>query len=351
MDGLSSEFMKSLKVIGLSQLEQPIFYHAPVGLRFEVGGDGDVYQGDCANPIYVQQALDRALSIYKALPSAPDILRITVQGDSQTAEKKLSELCGKISLPHFGEYIEEKSSEKESQTAFYWNGLELSESIVKSLFREIILADIGGYSLLVSSVFWMGTKGKYLFHLYDDRGADLIAAEKETLEPIYHRFYSWLLSYDMERMKCMFENWNIVSSQEGIDNLQQEYGGFHDACLVKLEYTTGSYVDENRYMGYGTPKQRVLSMTFHSQWSDRPLELQFGGVRKLSIAGWQEDYFCDIFDCYLRFHTDLIPGKEIPLIVWADSASFSPYKDEGGPLLDEPITSYVIAETLKWRYL
>jgi hypothetical protein len=340
---LAEKFMKTLKEIGLSQLEQPIFYHAPVGLRFEIGGEGKVYQNNSANPKYIRHALDRAWTIYKELPSVPDILQITVCGDYGTAEKSLSE----IPLPDFDEGIEEQDG---TQTSFYWDCSKLPKDTAKALFREIILADIGGNNLLTSSVFWMSTEGKYLFHLYDDRGADLISADKEILLPIYHKFHSWLLDYDRERMDKLFSEWNIVSDQKGIDNLQQEYGGFHDTCLVKLEYTTGSYVDEKGGMANGTPEEKELSMTFHSQWTKRPLELCFGGVRKLCIAGWQENYFCEILDCCLRFYTDLIPGRDVPLIVWADSASFSP-KNVGRQLIEEPITSYVIAETLKWRYL
>ena len=70
---LAEKFMKPLKEIGLSHLDQPIFYHAPVGLRFEIGGGGGGYQKKFANPKKIRHALYRGWTNYKKMPSVPDI--------------------------------------------------------------------------------------------------------------------------------------------------------------------------------------------------------------------------------------------------------------------------------------
>lgn len=36
-------FHKTITEIGMKILEHPIFYKAPVGIRFEIGGEDDVY--------------------------------------------------------------------------------------------------------------------------------------------------------------------------------------------------------------------------------------------------------------------------------------------------------------------
>ena len=41
------------------------------------------------------------------------------------------------------------------------------------LLREIILGDIGGWNGFVSSVYLAGP-GPFLYHLYDDRGLDVL---------------------------------------------------------------------------------------------------------------------------------------------------------------------------------
>lgn len=73
-------------------------------------------------------------------------------------------------------------------------------------------------------------------------------------------------------------------------------------------------------------------------------------MRKYCIAGWQDYYACDISDCYLKIHTDLLSGRDDPFIVWADNEGFSPYDVPDRDLLAEPAASYVIAAELKWRF-
>ena len=78
---LAKRFEHILHDLGMAGLEHPLFYHAPVGIRFEIGGEEPIYLDRSAaklrtNPAYVQGALDRAAAIYRALPAMPDLLRI-----------------------------------------------------------------------------------------------------------------------------------------------------------------------------------------------------------------------------------------------------------------------------------
>ena len=36
---LAKRFEDILHKLGMAELEQPLFYHAPVGIRFEIGGE------------------------------------------------------------------------------------------------------------------------------------------------------------------------------------------------------------------------------------------------------------------------------------------------------------------------
>lgn len=57
---------------------------------------------------------------------------------------------------------------------------------------------------LVSSIFFKYRRW-YLYYVYDDRGADLIAASKETLRQIYQNFSQWILNYNREQIDKLFE--------------------------------------------------------------------------------------------------------------------------------------------------
>lgn len=68
---LAKRFEHILHDLGMAGLEHPLFYHAPVGIRFKIGGEEPIYLDRRAaklktNPAYVQGALDRAAAIYRA---------------------------------------------------------------------------------------------------------------------------------------------------------------------------------------------------------------------------------------------------------------------------------------------
>ena len=145
------------------------------------------------------------------------------------------------------------------------------------------------------------------------------------------------------------EPWHTVQNQTDIDTLLTDFSGFHDSCLVRAEYRSGCYVDETNAMRMSGPGDYRLRLVFHSQWA-KPLELLFTGVRAFHIAGWQERYSCDILDCYLAIRTDLAPGRDDPIVVWADGDCFDPKNIPAQGLLEEGGYSYAAARGLQWRW-
>ena len=84
---LAEDFDTILHNLGMAWLEHPLFHHAPVAIRFEIGGDEPVYL-ECTysdentekltpNPAYVQGALERAIMIYRNLPAPPVFCGLT----------------------------------------------------------------------------------------------------------------------------------------------------------------------------------------------------------------------------------------------------------------------------------
>ena len=101
---LAKRFEDILHKLGMAGLEHPLFYHAPVGIRFEIGGEEPIYLDRSAaklrtNPAYVQGALDRAAAIYRALPAMPDLLRIDGYPDEEPAESLLTVIQQRMGLP------------------------------------------------------------------------------------------------------------------------------------------------------------------------------------------------------------------------------------------------------------
>lgn len=132
--------------------------------------------------------------------------------------------------------------------------------------------------------------------------------------------------------------WKEVGTQADIDSLMNEFCGFHDCCIVSVNYSTGSFVDKNGKMKDGEESDKVLCVSFDSQAVKKKLELRFTGVRSFGFVGWQKGCFCDINGCYLNIDSGLI--------IWADGEDFSP---ENPISLINPQYSYVVSSSLEWN--
>jgi len=102
-------------------------------------------------------------------------------------------------------------------------------------------------------------------------------------------------------------------------------------------------------MHFGSPEEHILSVVFHCQWEPKIIELQFIGLRKLHLVGWQDNYLCDILEAYLSFHDNLLPGKPNRIIVWSNDSYFDVAKVSNA--IQEPEDTYIIANALRWRII
>ena len=144
--------------------------------------------------------------------------------------------------------------------------------------------------------------------------------------------------------------WHQVQAQSDIDQLLEMYGGFHDSCIVSLHYVSGTYVDGDNAMVFGSDDDFALNIVFQRQWEPKGLELCFSGVRCFHITALQDNYFDVIYNAYLAFHDGILPAKYRAtdrVIVWADDTGFCVNELSEAPA--EPDFSYVIATGLKWR--
>ena len=189
METLKDCFEQSIQRIGLKTLPCAVFYSAPYGIRFQIGGDEDIYLGDHRKPngAYIENAVDRALRIYAQLPAAPDILRI--------------DECPNLSTPGL------PKSDQAVGNSSYWS-IPKEPVFLRKLLREIVKAEIDSTSIenLVSNVYFLNSQKDALFHLYDDRSADVVAADKRILRPLYESCKDWILDYDREKIDLIFEN-------------------------------------------------------------------------------------------------------------------------------------------------
>ena len=145
-------------------------------------------------------------------------------------------------------------------------------------------------------------------------------------------------------------DWKEIKNQQDINDLLEEFGGFHDSCIVNLYYESGMYITKDNAMVFAAPNEFKLHIVLQSQWNDSACDLCFSGVRRLHNTGLQDKHARYIHDGYLSSHENVLPSHysaPSKVIVWADDCAFD-INNIPNPL-EEPATTHVIASSLKWR--
>lgn len=180
----------------MKQLKLPILCNTRRAIRLEIGGKGSI------DDRYIAKALARAETIYNSLPNKPDILRIDTYPDKNNEQNEIDKICSLAQLPMPNEQIMNISQwdvETATELQLYWD-LTMISFTPALLLQQIIEADMVGYNGLSSNVYFADSRKSILYHLYDDRGVDLAAEDKEIIRWLYKRFKSWVLDYDNELM-------------------------------------------------------------------------------------------------------------------------------------------------------
>lgn len=141
----------------------------------------------------------------------------------------------------------------------------------------------------------------------------------------------------------MNNKWNYIRDNKDIKDILDKYSYFHDSCIEHIEYVSGANVDKEGNMRCGDSESFKLNVTFQSQIIKKSLEMQFSGLRRINLIGYKENYFCDIFSCYLALYKGYI--------IWADDDCFNPDSPCENILLDENMTSFIVSDSLRWRFI
>jgi hypothetical protein len=72
------------------------------------------------------------------------------------------------------------------------------------LFQAIANREQTGHPKISSGVYVIDPDAKIVMNMYDDRGLDIIAAELETLRPLFEQFNGWLLDNQRTRIELRF---------------------------------------------------------------------------------------------------------------------------------------------------
>ncbi|MEW9109591.1 MAG: DUF3885 domain-containing protein [Cytobacillus gottheilii] len=208
------QFMES-NFSGLA-LRPPLFYHWDVGIRFELGVDYE-FDNIYENCPYIRGVYDRAITLFKTVHSPADDLFMVVDvhdyAEGEVFKRKLNT---------FSKYIKKKSvlyklqentipfvfpeddEDGEYKTYRFTLKCKAEDIAYIPLLKAICNQDMALQPKIFHYVYFINMTKKTIFHVYDDRGCDLLAASPQTIRGIYESYNEWILDYDREKIDQVF---------------------------------------------------------------------------------------------------------------------------------------------------
>jgi len=193
-------------------LKQPLFYNWPIALRF------NLQYGEVGTTSYFQEVVHRATKLFDEVFEPTDSL-FFVLTDYRYKRRKI----------HFKNFCFQCIRQLKKD--------DISFSILRQLYnhdkddvynRAVVLTTAGrldfvsllsaiahkdfpeqrpqlGQELLSSKdIYFININKRIIFHMYDDRGLDILAAAKEDIIELYQKYKDWLLDYDRQQMDATF---------------------------------------------------------------------------------------------------------------------------------------------------
>ncbi len=198
------------------ELRPPLFYNGDIGIRFKLGVNYDctnIYE----NCPYLEGVYNRAITLFQSLHSKTDDMYIVVDvndyADGETFKHKLN---------IFSKYVKEKSDlfKLQKNTIPYVFPEDDEDGLYKThrftlkckvsdlkyipMLKAICNQDMGIKPRIFHRVYFININKNTIFHIYDDRGCDVLATSPNTIRNMYHTYNDWILEYNRNKIDKVF---------------------------------------------------------------------------------------------------------------------------------------------------
>lgn len=205
---MKAEFQDFIAPLGVKDIPFRTFYNFPYALRFELGiGENRIRR--------MISAFDRARAICNhileiQIDEIYAVFRMIDKKDGQFFKQQFFQIMSdylNISSDEFINYGVTAMPEgyEDDDLCCYWYAIQLNNRAdIDSLLWFPVSAEMGFEPSLPAYLYIFDRKNGILIHPYDDRGMDVIAANKQSLITLYQDFNGWLLDYDRSAMDNNF---------------------------------------------------------------------------------------------------------------------------------------------------
>nr|WP_154319282.1 DUF3885 domain-containing protein [Metabacillus idriensis] len=198
-------------------LRPPLFYNWEIAIRFELGVEWN-REYDDKNSRYLKGVYNRALTLFESVHK-PDEEIFVVMDVNVFGNRKSYKNNRRLFSPYVYEkttlyrlnhavipYIFPEDNEDEKYKTHRFT-LKSKTSDIKyiPLLKAMCNQDLGIQPNIYHRIYFFNIKRKTIFHIYDDRGCDLLAASPKTIRDIYNNFNDWILDYDRDEIDKVFQ--------------------------------------------------------------------------------------------------------------------------------------------------
>lgn len=198
------------------ELRPSLFYNGDIGIRFRLGVNYD-YNNIYENCSYLEGVYNRAITLFQFLHATEDDIYIVVDvndyADGETFKHKLN---------IFSKYVKEKSDlfKLQKNTIPYVFPEDNEDGLYKTnrftlkckvsdlkyipMLKAICNQDMGIKPRIFHRVYFINVNKNTIFHIYDDRGCDILATSPNTIRDMYHTYNDWILDYDRNKIDKVF---------------------------------------------------------------------------------------------------------------------------------------------------
>lgn len=197
------------------KLRPPLFYQWRRGIRFELGNPSIP---GIDRQEYMEHVYDRAIHLFEALHDKDDEMYVVTNAhfaDQHNPAKRKLNLYRKYIrtkeplrtlqhgvIPYV--FADENESDDEETHRFSLT-CKAADIRYAKWIQAICNRDFKLKPNVKHDVFFINISKGTIFHVYDDRGCDVISVTREALRGLYQGYNEWILDYDRDRIKRRFE--------------------------------------------------------------------------------------------------------------------------------------------------
>lgn len=188
-------------------LRSPLFYNWPIGLRFNLQTD------PVFTPEYFAEVTRRATVLFESAFDKDDTVLVVIRKSKWRKQRiKKSDYLRKLIESDATISVHSLTKNIYAPDQSLFNQIIIKGSIAAinymQFFKDFAYADFpyDGPNLQSYVVYFINTHKKLIFHMYDDRGLDIIAKDKEVIKPIYQKYNNIILECDRPKIEMLFKD-------------------------------------------------------------------------------------------------------------------------------------------------